>query len=211
MKPLTNVELRVLGCLLEKEMATPDNYPLSLNSLINACNQKSNRQPVVTYNDDEVLTALESLSSQQFVLQSTTGRVLKYEQRFSYQEGLSNQEAGLLCLLFVRGPQTAGELRSRSTRLAEFASLEEVKTVLEQLVKMEMISLLAKEPGRKEARYNHLWADDKVAEDENEIPPPNNITPQKMELITLQTELTELKEELANLRDEFNDFKHQFD
>ncbi len=207
----TDVEIRVLGCLMEKEMATPDYYPLSLNSLINACNQKSNRLPVVSYNEDEVTQALNSLLDKQLVLQSAAGRVVKYEQRFSYNNGLSVQDAALMCSLFVRGPQTAGELRGHTARLAEFENLVEIKKVLAGLIEMDMLTLLAREPGRKEARYAHLFADNSSGQ---ENPPEKRkaMSHDKDESFTLlQHEVAALKEELRDLQLEFSEFKKQFE
>ena len=208
---LTDVEIRVLGCLMEKEMATPDYYPLSLNSLVNACNQKSNRLPVVSYNEDEVIQALNSLLDKQLVLQSAAGRVVKYEQRFSYNNGLSIKDAAIICSLFVRGSQTAGELRGHTARLAEFENLDEVKKVLSRLIEMDMLTLLAREPGRKEARYAHLFAEN-TAEQEN--PPEKRqvtIHNKDKSFALLQQEVAALKEELQALKFEFSEFKKQFE
>jgi len=197
---------------MEKERATPDNYPLSMNSLINACNQKSNRCPVVSYTEDEVAKALDLLSSKQFILQSAAGRVIKYAQRFSYHEGISIKETALICVLFVRGPQTAGELRGRTVRLAEFENLDDVKTTLSQLMDREMVTLLAKEPGRKEARYCHL-----LAEEAPETEEPKSEAEQMViqndnnELALMRAELLAMKQTLNDLQNEFTEFKRQFE
>lgn len=211
METLNSIEIRVLGCLMEKERATPDYYPLSMNGLVNACNQKSNRFPVVSYTEDEVAEALDSLSGKQLILQSAAGRVVKYDQRFSYHEGLSVQEAGLMCVLFVRGAQTAGELRGRTARLAEFESLDEVKMVLSQLAQLEMVTLLSKEPGRKEARYCHLLAEEGLELEPNIASEQIVVQSENDELAIMKGELSELKQKLRDLQSEFAEFKQQFE
>ncbi|MCF6188412.1 MAG: YceH family protein, partial [Desulfobulbaceae bacterium] len=123
---LTDNEVRVLGCLMEKEMATPAYYPLSLNALTNACNQKSNRNPVVSYDEETVVEALNGLREQELARQSNVSRVPKYEQIFSQKFNLITREEAVICILLVRGPQTIGEIRNRSERLYAFQNLDEV-------------------------------------------------------------------------------------
>ncbi|PCJ30566.1 MAG: DUF480 domain-containing protein [Moraxellaceae bacterium] len=162
---LTNNEQRVLGCLLEKEVTTPDQYPLSLNALTNACNQKSNREPVMDLSEAEVQDTLHGLK-EKHLLASETGfgsRVVKYRHRFCNTEfgelKLSDQEFGILCVMFLRGPQTPGELRTRTNRLCEFVDVSEVDNVLSELAHRNdgpFVTMLDREPGKRESRYAHL-------------------------------------------------------
>jgi len=163
---LTPNEIRVIGCLIEKQITTPDQYPLSLNALTNACNQKSNREPVLELDETTVQAVLDQLTSK-FLVTEQRGygsRVSKYEHRFCNTSfgtlKFSAQEVGVLCELFLRGPQTPGELRSRASRLAPFADVGEVEKVLEALAAREngpFVARLAREPGRRESRYAHLF------------------------------------------------------
>lgn len=155
---LTPIEARVLGSLLEKELATPEYYPLSLNALTNACNQKSNRFPVLTLSEEEISRALKSLQEKQIVCRSESGRVAKYWHNFTKRYNLITREAALLCLLLLRGQQTAGELRTRSDRLCSFETLEEVAQSLDSLAEIGLVRQLARQPGQKEQRYMHLLA-----------------------------------------------------
>jgi uncharacterized protein YceH (UPF0502 family) len=159
--------LRVLGCLLEKQVTTPEQYPLSLNGVVTACNQKSNREPVMNLSEGEVQDQLDQLVKKHLVT-SNNGfgqRVAKYEQRFCNSAfgnlQLNSAEVAILTLLFLRGAQTPGELRTRSGRLHEFADVSEVEQTLESLSQREdgaMVVRLAREPGKRESRYQHLFA-----------------------------------------------------
>ena len=160
-------EARVVGSLLEKEITTPDQYPLSLNALTNACNQKSNRDPVMSLDEAEVLAALDSLRGKHLILEKSGfgSRVPKYQHRFcNTQFGtlqFSEQEFGLVCVLLLRGPQTPGELRSRTQRLCRFSDVGEVEACLEALADREngpFVVRLAREPGKRESRYAHLFS-----------------------------------------------------
>jgi uncharacterized protein YceH (UPF0502 family) len=153
---LDAIEVRVLGCLMEKELATPDYYPLSLNALVNACNQKTNRMPVFSLSAETVMEALESLKEQQMVVQSDAGRVAKYWQAFSKQYNLVNREGALLSLLLLRGPQTPGELRSRAENMCSFETLDQVSQSLIALDSSGLVVQLPRQPGQKEQRYCHL-------------------------------------------------------
>ncbi len=153
---LTDTEIRVLGSLIEKEFTTPEYYPLSLNALTNACNQKTNRNPVVSLGEEEVLRALETLIEKRLVWKSEAGRVAKYEQRFGRGHGIINAELALLATLMLRGAQTAGELRTRCERLHDFKTIEETVRVLEELIERELVIQLERQPGTKENRYLHL-------------------------------------------------------
>ena len=161
-------EARVIGCLIEKEITTPDQYPLSLNALTNACNQKTNREPVLNLSEAEVQQAVDSLMKKYMVSDKSAGyggRVTKYKHRFCNTEfgslKFSKQELGIICVMLLRGPQTPGELRSRTNRLCEFADAEEVETTLRNLMSREdgpFIARLSLAPGARESRYAHLFS-----------------------------------------------------
>src|SRR5579884_471883 len=158
---LSPVEARVLGALIEKEITTPEYYPLSLNALVNACNQKSNRDPVVAYDDDTVEDALELLRAKGLAVRITGSgsRVPKHAHRFGEKFNFGRRELAILCELMLRGPQTTGELRNRSERMHHFDDLDEVETILQRLMEHEpdpLVVRLARQPGEKEARYAHL-------------------------------------------------------
>src|ERR1035437_5513317 len=157
---LDAVELRGLGVLLEKEIATPEYYPLSLNALVNACNQKSNREPVVSYDDDTVEDALERLRNKGLSVRITgrDSRVPKHEQRFTEKFNLGRREAAVMCMLMLRGPQTVGELRGRTERLFTFDDLEAVEATLTRLAEMEFVKQLPRRTGFKEPRWAQLLA-----------------------------------------------------
>ncbi len=166
------VEARVVGALMEKETTTPDHYPLSLNALMNACNQKSNREPVMNLSETEVQEALDSLHRKHLVLDRSGfgSRVVKFKQRFCNTEFSDRHftpgETAIVCLLLLRGPQTPGELRSRSGRLHSFSSLGEVQQCLESLAGREegpLVTALPREPGRREIRWAHLFCGEPVA------------------------------------------------
>src|SRR5690349_9971969 len=158
MDRLDSSEVRVLGALLEKEIATPDYYPLSLNALVNACNQKSNREPVVNYDEDTVETALTGLRAIGMAVRITgDSRVPKHGQRFTEKYNLGRREAAILCVLFLRGPQTSGELRGRTERLYEFDDLESVESTISKLAEMGFVTTLPRQAGFKEPRHAHLF------------------------------------------------------
>jgi uncharacterized protein len=165
---LDAAEARVLGSLLEKEIATPEYYPLSLNALVNACNQKSNREPVVSYDEATVENALEGLRAKGLALRISGRdvRVPKHAQRFTEKFNLGRREAALVCQLMLRGPQTVGELRGRSERLYTFDDLEAVESTLAHLAEMEFARKLPRLPGSREARWAHLLSGDVEAGEE---------------------------------------------
>ncbi|MGH8311086.1 MAG: YceH family protein, partial [Steroidobacteraceae bacterium] len=163
---LSTIEARVIGCLVEKQITTPDQYPLSLNALTNACNQKSNREPVLEVDEPTVQRTLDELSRKHFVIEKSGfgSRVPKYQHVFcNTQFGslkFSPQELAIVCELLLRGPQTPGELRSRASRMAPFTDVTEVEAALEQLAKREdgpFVARLPREPGRRESRYAQLF------------------------------------------------------
>lgn len=212
---LTDDEVRVLGCLMEKEMTTPEYYPLTLNALTNACNQKSNRDPVVSYDEETVVYALNGLRERKLIRQSNLSRVAKYEQIFAQELKLVSREQAIICVLLVRGPQTVGEIRSRTERLHAFASLDEVQKTIINLEDMQLITALPRQPGRKESRYTHLLSG-KPREKAGAtiLRPKNDDTAYTTKVIRppddLQKQIDELRREIQNLKEEFATFKSQF-
>jgi len=166
---LSPLALRILGCLLEKQVTTPEQYPLSLNAVVTACNQKSNREPVMNLSESEVQDELDRLVKAHLATANSGfgQRVAKYEQRFCNSTfgnlQLSSAEVAVLTLLFLRGAQTPGELRTRSGRLHEFAEVAEVEATLADLAEREMVARLPREPGKRESRYVHLFGDETAA------------------------------------------------
>jgi len=202
---LSETEVRVLACLIEKESTTPEYYPLSLNALTLACNQKTNREPVVSYNEDTVSEALDSLRVKRLArAASASSRVAKFEHSILEVFNLGRRELALLCTLMLRGPQTVGELRDRSERMRSFSDLEEVESCLEILIGWEPAPLaarLARQPGLKEPRYMHLLSGDAEPEIRQSADRP----------IPLQEQLETLRREVAELREEFSRFRSQFE
>ena len=209
---LSPIEARVLGSLIEKAVTTPDYYPLSLGSLTGACNQKSNREPVMNLRETEVLTAVDGLVAKRMVSEKTPSgsRVTKYSHRLSNTLGLTYdftvQALGLLCLLMLRGPQTVGELRGRSGRLCEFANLEQVEDALTSLIERKdgpYVARLPRQVGRKELRYAHLLcgAPDMTAE----LATPTS--PSSSRQSDSGNRLAALEAEVARLRIEFDELK----
>ncbi len=207
---LTDDEVRVLGCLMEKEMATPDYYPLTLNALTNACNQKSNRDPVVSYDEETVIYALNGLRERKLIRQSNLSRVAKYEQIFSLELKLVAREQAIMCILFLRGPQTAGEIRSRTERLFPFPSLDEVQETISNLEDMELVIKLPRQPGRKEFRYAHLLSGKPQEKQVETIIRPKTVT-ESDRLDELQQQIDELRQEMQDLQTQFATFKSQFE
>ena len=215
---LTDVEVRILGALIEKELTTPDNYPLSLNALTNACNQSSNREPVVHYEEDTVARAIEPLRKRSLVrtVQQSGSRVFKYRHLMSETLGLVTRQAGVLCVLMLRGPQTLGELRTRTTRLASFDSLEDVESTLDQLVARQPSPLavrLARRPGQKEDRYAHLLAGEVTYDVPDHVATPSSRSHEGGgdRIAALEHTVEELRKEVADLRSQLEAFRKQFE
>ena len=207
---LTQVEVRVLGSLIEKEITTPEYYPLTLNALTNACNQISNRDPVVSFEEKTVARAIESLREKKLAWMVTgVGRVPKYEHRFTEELQLAEQEVAVLCVLMLRGPQTVGEIRGRTGRLYEFKELEEVELTLQALLSAQppLVVRLPRQPGTKESRYAHLLAG-QVHLEEREVTP--RLEPATIEVRQENERMTRLEADLAQLRAEIQDLKQQF-
>jgi hypothetical protein len=208
-------EARVLGSLIEKEVTTPEYYPLTLNALVNACNQKSNRDPVVAYDEETVEGAIDSLREKGLaaVVSGAGMRVVKYRERFAEKLNLGRRETALLCVLMLRGPQTVGELHGRTERLHGFADLAEVESVLEQLMGREPDPLamrLPRLPGTKEPRYAHLLAG--VPEIAAPAAPPASApAPREDRVAALEAEVRALREEISSLKDQFAGFRSQFE
>ena len=202
---LDAAEARVLGSLMEKEITTPDYYPLSLNALVNACNQKSNRDPVVSYGEEVVERAADSLRAKGLAVRIIGGesRVPKHGQRFTEKFNLGRREAAVLCVLILRGPQTVGELRGRSERLYTFDGLEAVESTLARLAEMEFVKKLPRQAGFKEQRWAHLLTGDvEVAE---EAASTAERGPSDRERIAA------LEREVADLKREFEEFRRKFE
>ncbi len=210
---LNDVECRVLGALLEKSMTTPEYYPLSLNALSNACNQKSNRNPVVSFDETVVVRGLNELKEKRLVIQSDASRVPKYEELFTKSNNLIVREAAIICQLLLRGPQTSGELRGRSERMYGFESLEEVNETLTALEDLNMVCKLPRQPGRKESRFCHLFSGepDMQATESPAEQATIKVRAENERIQQLEEEVKELKEEFKGLAGAFEEFKAQFE
>ena len=217
-------EARVIGCLIEKQITTPDQYPLSLNALLAACNQKSNREPVMRLDEAQVQETVDGLIGQRLVMERTGfgSRVAKFQHRFCNTEfqplKFSDQELGIVCELLLRGPQTPGELRTRTQRLCRFDNACEVEAALSQLMQREdgpFVARLAREPGRREARYAHLFSGEveSVTEsaDSGRVPVPATApAPQPLGL-DVSARLNALELEVAALRSELERVQRRLD
>lgn len=203
MKQLSLYETRVIGSLVEKSLTTPDQYPLSLNALTNACNQKSNREPILELSEAVVVATAESLAEDGLVvLVSGFGsRVTKYQHRFCNTEfselKLSPQELAILCVMFLRGPQTPGELRTRTNRLCEFKDVQELEIVLHRLMTRHepLIARLPREPGKRESRYVHLLSGDPEENTASALPLSTKTGADNPSQITLLTQRVEVLEQ----------------
>ena len=213
---LTDAEARVLGSLIEKDVTTPDYYPLSLNALVNACNQKSNRDPVMNLDEDGVRQALRTLDKDGLAgpADSFDGRVTKYEHRLQEAYNFDRRETAILCVLLLRGPQTPGELRSRSERMHSFDDLSEVESTLQRLMKREppLVKILPRQPGTKEARYAHLLSGDvDVIQPEAKVEMSPNNFGDADRIARLEHQVSQLQNEIADLKREFSAFQKQFE
>ena len=211
---LSDYELRVIGCLIEKELTTPEQYPLSLNALTNACNQKSNRNPVMSLDETTVQHTLDELSKKHLVVEKSPfgGRTAKYQHRFCNTEfsdlQFSEQEVGILCVLFLRGPQTPGELRTRTNRLCKFTDVDEVEAVLEKLASQPTgpyVKKLPRQPGKRESRYIHLLGDTEITDEHTSevetVSEPTVNTNYEQRITQLEKQMTEMLSEMDDLKD----------
>ncbi len=202
---LTPVEVRVLGSLIEKEITTPEYYPLSLNALVNACNQKSNREPVMSLSEGDVEDALASLREQGLTLVQTGSRVSKYGHRIVEKLNLGRRETAVLCELMLRGPQTLGELRSRADRMYHFDDLDQVESVIRHLSEVGLAIRLERQAGTKEARYAHLLAGEPVLQE------PVSPSPASDRVGVLETEMASLRKRMEMLEEQLASFRKQFE
>ena len=216
---LTPAEARVLGALIEKEITTPEYYPLSLNAILNAANQKSNRDPVMDLDEDAVRRALHALNQQGLARSAATdSRVPKFEHRLAEVFNFHRHEIALLCVLLLRGPQTPGELRTRTDRLYQFDDLSAVHSALNLLMNREppLVKVLPRQPGTKEARYVHLLSGDVSESASQPADPPSPTAPVQSNssdsnrLAKLEDEVTSLRAEVAGLRSQLAAFQKQF-
>ena len=214
---LTEIEVRVLGSLIEKDITTPDYYPLSLNALVNACNQKNNRDPIMNLQEDFVRQALGSLQEKRLAgpAGGADSRVTKYEHRLQEAFNFDRREIAVICVLLLRGPQTPGELRGRTDRMYRFEALDDVQSTLQRLMEREppLVAVLPRQPGTKESRYVHLFAGDAsnyssgaLVSQSASVPAHNDTR-----IAALESEISSLKKEVAELRQQLSDFKVQFE
>lgn len=217
---LNDAEVRVLGSLIEKQLTTPEYYPLTLNALTHACNQISNRDPVVAYDEKQVVGALESLREKNlaYIFYGSESRVPKYKHVVPEVLHLAPPAVAVMCVLMLRGPQTVGEIRGRTTRLYEFKELAEVETTLEELTGHDSPSLVARlprQPGRKESRYAHLLSGPVEMEAQEAAPrlpaARRDAHAEHERTSRLEAEVETLRREVAELRQHFDEFRKQFD
>jgi uncharacterized protein YceH (UPF0502 family) len=216
---LNDVETRVLGSLVEKDVTTPDYYPLSLNALVNACNQKNNRDPVMHLEEDAVQEALSTLQEKRLAgpTSSADSRVTKYEHRLQEAFNFTRGETAVLCVLLLRGPQTPGELRGRTERMHRFEDLTDVQSTLQRLMQRDppLVRVLPRQPGTKESRYKHLLAGD-VEDAADFAQPPSSAfvasNSHDADRIThLETLVSDLRKEVADLKQQLANFRKQFE
>jgi uncharacterized protein len=217
---LTETETRVLGALIEKDITTPDYYPLSLNALVNACNQKNNRDPVMTLAEETVRQALSTLQEKRMAgpASGADSRVTKFEHRLQEVFNFDRREIAVICVLLLRGPQTPGELRTRTDRMYHFEALEDVVSTLDRLAQREppLARILPRQPGTKESRYTHLFSSEPEISETESLPRVHstattgaNSTIARME--KLEAEVTQLRHELTQVHEQLAAFRKQFE
>ena len=214
---LTEIETRVLGSLIEKDITTPDYYPLSLNALVNACNQKNNRDPVMALDESAVRDALATLQEKRLAgpASGADSRVTKFEHRLQEVFNFDRRETAVLCVLLLRGPQTPGELRSRTDRMYHFEALEDVVSALDRLAQRQppLVSVLPRQPGTKESRYTHLFSGEPAEVSVARPLPPatagTNSTADR--LTTLEEEVSRLRDQLSEVQKQLTTFRRQFE
>ena len=215
---LDNVEARVLGAMVEKDATTPDYYPLSLNALVNACNQKNNRDPVLELDEDSVRRALASLQQKRLAgpAHGADSRVPKYEHRLQEVFNFGRGETAILCVLLLRGPQTPGELRGRTERLFRFEEVADVLSTLQRLMQREppLVKALPRQPGTKEARYVHLFCGDVEGETEESFDHSASHSPahgREERMLRMEEELAALRLRVSELEKTLSEFRKQFE
>ncbi len=217
---LTEIEARVLGSLIEKDITTPDYYPLSLNALVNACNQKNNRDPVMNLDEETVRQALGTLQEKRVAgpASGADSRVTKFEHRLQEVFNFDRREIAVVCVLLLRGPQTPGELRSRTDRMYHFEALDDVVSALDRLAQREppLARVLPRQPGTKESRYTHLFSGEPAATDGTDVaraPSPANpgSSPAADRLAKLEEEVARLRQELSEVQQQLAAFRKQFE
>ena len=214
---LNDIEVRVLGSLVEKQVTTPEYYPLTINALTLACNQKNNRNPVTSYSENQVAQAVENLRELNlaYVFYGSTSRVPKYKHVMPEVLHLGPAQLALMCVLLLRGSQTVGELRERASRLYEFSSLEEVEEMLNSLISREpetLVKRLPRQPGQKETRFAHMLAGEPPVETAAEEPSPRRTVSRETDrLSSIQEDVAALKTQMEELRLQFETFKKQFE
>ena len=222
MHVLTEIETRVLGSLIEKDITTPDYYPLSLNALVNACNQKNNREPVMTLDESAVRDALASLQERRMAgpANGADSRVTKFEHRLQEVFNFDRREIAIVCVLLLRGPQTPGELRSRTDRMYHFEALDDIVATLDRLAHREppLACILPRQPGTKESRYTHLFSGEppelsEASAGSGDSPPrPTTTSAAATDRIArLEQEVTTLRRELAEVQQQLAAFRKQFE
>jgi hypothetical protein len=220
---LTEIEARVLGSLIEKDITTPDYYPLSLNALVNACNQKNNRDPVMTLDEETVRQALGTLQEKRLAgpASGADSRVTKFEHRLQEVFNFDRRETAIVCVLLLRGPQTPGSLRSRTDRMYHFEALDDIVSTLDRLAQREppLARVLPHQPGTKESRYTHLFSGEPPTSaaagstDVARAPSPANAGANSVpdRLITLEEEVARLRQELSEVQEQLAAFRKQFE
>lgn len=218
MSVLSEIETRVLGSLIEKQVTTPEYYPLTLNALTLACNQKNNRNPVTAYTENQVSDALESLREKNltYVFYGSNSRVPKYKHVMPEVMHVNHAETALMCALMLRGAQTVGELRGNASRLHDFSSLEEVEKTLNELITRDtdpLVVRLPRQPGQKDARYAHLLSGEidveTIASESERAPAPRRASSEQLE--RLEQRVESLTAEIEQLKEQFDQFRKQFE
>ena len=209
---LTPIEARIIGCLIEKEVTTPDYYPLTLNSLTTACNQKSNREPVMALSEAEVMDAAQALIDRRLMTDESgfNSRVSKFRHRFCNTEfgslQLTDQERGIICCMLLRGAQTPGEIRTRTNRLCDFSDVKQVESLLEKMASREeggLVVKLPREPGKRESRYQHLFCGEVDVESYATAMPSVALSANSQHeerIVTLEQQVSELKAQVEELK-----------
>ena len=221
---LTEIETRVLGALIEKDITTPDYYPLSLNALVNACNQKNNRDPVMSLDDSAVRDVLATLQEKRLAgpASGADSRVTKFEHRLQEVFNFDRREIAVVCVLLLRGPQTPGELRSRTDRMYHFEALEDVVSTLDRLAQREppLSAILPRQPGTKESRYMHLFSGEPPEQPNVSattsvaralLPASAGATTTAERLAALEEEVSTLRAELSEVQQQLVTFRKQFE